>query len=90
MSEPTHRHLARSAALLRVAGYVCLRVSSNDAPFNIIGFGPRDCVLLMASDGWPSKEEIEALRSFPASPHCRKIVQEWSPFQRMPTSYPVE
>ena len=71
--------------LLEKVGYRCTRAAASLGEWDVIGIGSTDMVLVQVkSRDWPGSVEMEALRSFPAPPNCRKLVHRWRDYQRDP------
>jgi Holliday junction resolvase len=80
-----NRNERRSMVLLELMGYCTVRSTASLGPFDVIGIGSRDLVLLQVkSNSWPSALELEDMRSFIASPNARKIVHCWIDRRRTP------
>ena len=75
----------RSIRLLKASGYACTRAAASLGAWDIIGVGSTDFALVQVKTrDWPGSVETESLKSFPAPPNCRKLVDRWRDRQRAP------
>ena len=75
----------RSIALLESAGYRCTRAAGSLGPWDIVGIGPTDFVLIQSkSRDWPSAVEMESLRNFPVPSNCKRLIHRWRDYRRLP------
>ncbi len=75
----------RSRALLEREGYSVVRAAASKGAFDLVAIGPTDIVLCQVkSNGWPGREEMEAIAAFKAPSICRKVVHRWRDRQASP------
>lgn len=75
----------RSRALLEALGYTVVRAAGSKGPFDLVGIGTVDLVLVQCkANAWPGSVEMETLRTFPCPPNCRRLVHRWRDRQRVP------
>lgn len=70
---------------LERAGYHCIRSAASLSPWDIVGVGTHDVVLVQVkTNRRPGRQERAVLTSFPCPPNCRKLVYVWYQYQREP------
>lgn len=75
----------RSMAILEAAGYSVTRAAASLGAWDLVAIGSTDIVLCQVkSRDWPSRDEMETLKNFPAPPNARKLVHRWRDYQRQP------
>lgn len=79
------RNEHRSRRLLEAAGYRVTRAAASLGEWDLVGVSSTDVVLVQVKTrDWPGTIEMEALRSFPCPPGCRRLVHRWRDRQRTP------
>ena len=79
------RNELRSLALLEAEGYSVTKSGGSLGCWDLIGIRKQDCVgCQVKTRDWPSREEMEVLRSFEAPDNFRKLVHRWLDGKKIP------
>lgn len=75
----------RTMELLEASGYLCVRAAGSHSPFDVVGIGSTDIVLVQCkSNEWPSPAERETLAHIRVPTNARKLVHRWDDRARTP------
>lgn len=75
----------RSRILLEASGYAVLRSAASKGPFDLIGIGSTDLVLVQVKvNRPPAPAEREALSLFVCPPNCKRLIHVWRDRRRLP------
>jgi hypothetical protein len=76
--------------LLRVAGYKSSRADANLEPWDIVGIGPTNTVLVHVVTGhWPNALKLNPLCEFHCPPNCTRLVHQWRDDAELPITHIV-